>query len=597
MKRQTTWDLSPLGKKINDSAFLKERELMAKKYSDFARKWKKDKSFLTDEKSLKKALDQYEKLSQLGTKEMTYLSLRKNVETTNIDIQKAIKKAEEFYRKRIQEIRFFGLELGAIDKKQQKIFIQSPELKKYKHYLEMLFNESRFYLSEKEENILSLKSGVAHGNWQSMLSEFLSKQSREVYVEEGKKVIKKEQTFSEIQSLIHHPKKKIRNTAAKVMHGILSEHSDIAEKEFNSILENAKINAELRGYERPDHGRITSDDITFDIVDTMAEVVSDNFNVSKNFYAFKAKVLKQDKLAYHERNLEVGTLSGEHDYETSISIVDAALSNVDEGFVTIYRDMVDTGKIDVYPRKGKRGGAFCSYWSKDNPVYVMLNHTNQILDTTTLAHEIGHAIHGTLTKQESAINYDTPMFVAEIASNFCEEYVFDEIGESLSDKEQFLLNIKRIDAFISSVFRQIAAYNFERNVHDEFAKEGYLSKKQIGALFTKHMKSYMGSRVNQDPGSENWWVYWSHFRSPFYVYSYASGLLLANAMRAKVKENPEYIASVKKFFSTGTSMSPQELFDSIGIDITDPHFWQSGIDEIKDLLTETQKLAKKLGKI
>lgn len=597
MKLQTQWDLSELGSGINDPAFKIERELMQKKYTSFAQKWKKDKTFLTNEKSLKKALDQYEKLSQLGTKELTYIYLMRQVDSSNIDLQKAEKKAEEFFQGLAKDIRFFILELGTIEDKIQKEFLTSLLLENYKHFLGNTFNQSRYRLSEKEEHILSLKSGVSHGNWQSMLEQFLSKETREVFVVQDKKIIKKEQTFAEIQALIHYKNKRVRDTAAKALHNILESYSDLAEKEFNSILENKKINDDLRGYERADHARILSDDVTFDIVDTMTEVVTDNFNLAKGFYKLKSQIMKVDKLQYHERNVSLGEIKQEFSYEKSVDIVDQAIAGIDSEFHSIYRDMIDTGHVDVFPRKGKRGGAFCMYWGHSDPVYVMINHTDRVTDVTTLAHEMGHAIHGTLTKKETVLNYDTPMFVAEIASNFCEEYVFDLIAKNLSDNERLVLNMEKIGGFISSVQRQIAAYNFEREIHTEFRKEGYISKDVIGKIFTKHMKSYMGPAVSQDAGSENWWVYWGHFRKPFYVYTYASGLLLANAMRAKVSENPEYISSIKKFFSTGTSISPQELFDSIGIDITDPHFWQSGIDEIKDLLKETKKLAKKLGKI
>jgi oligoendopeptidase F len=597
MKLQTIWNLSEIGKSIKDSSFKLERIALEKKYTSFSKKWRKDKSFLTNDKSLQKVLNQYEKLSDFGTKELTYIYLMRQVDTVNIDLQKAEKKAEEFFQNQAQLTRFFILELGTIDKINQKKFLKSPLLKTYHHFLKNIFDQAKFRLSEKEEHILSLKSGVSHGNWQAMLGEFLSKQSREVLVLDEKKVIKKEQTFAEIQSLTQHENKRIRTKAAEAVHEILAEHAPLAEKEFNSILENKKINDDLRGYNRADHSRILSDDINFDIVDTMTGVVTDNFKLAKDFYKLKAQLLGQDNLAYHERNVTTGNISSEHDYETSVKLVDQALQNIDSEFVDIYRDMITGERIDVFPRKGKRGGAFCMYWGYSDPVYVMLNHTNRVTDTTTLAHEIGHAIHGTLTKQESSINYDTPMFVAEIASNFCEEYVFDLISEELSDKERLVLNMEKIGSAVSSIMRQVAAYNFERNIHDEFREEGYLSKDQIGKIFTKHMKSYMGPAVVQDDGAENWWVYWGHFRNPFYVYTYASGLLLANAMRAKVSENPEYISSVKKFFSTGTSMSPQELFDSIGIDITDGNFWQTGIDEISDLLKETKKLAKKLGKI
>ena len=597
MKLQTQWNLSALGSGVNDPVFAQERTLVEKKYAAFARKWKKDQSFLHDEKSLKKALDTYQTITELGTKELTYIYLMRQVHSTDIALQKAEKKAEEFYQEQAQVIRFFVLTLGTIEKKYQKKFLSSKELETYHHFLKGIFDNAEFLLSEKEEYILSLKSGVAHGNWQSMLAEFLSKQSREVFVMDGKKTVKKRQTFAEIQSLTHHTNKRVRSAAATAVHEILAEFAPLAEKEFNSILENKKINDNLRGYTRPDHARILSDDINFEIVDTMTGVVTNNFKLAKDYYKLKSQLLKTEKLAYHERNVPVGDITSEHNYEQSVDLVRQALERIDNEFVEIYNDMIDGGRIDVYPREGKRGGAFCMYWGYSDPVYVMLNHTNRITDTTTLAHEIGHAINGVLMKKESPINYDNPMFLAEIASNFCEEYVFDLINEELSDKERLILNMEKIGGAVSSIMRQVAGYNFEREIHDVFRAEGYISKEQIGTIFSKHMKSYMGTSVTQDAGSENWWVYWSHFRSPFYVYTYASGLLLANAMRAYVKENPAYIDSVKKFFSTGTSMSPQELFDSIGIDITDAAFWQSGIDEIKDLLKETKKLAKKLGKI
>ena len=597
MKRQTQWDLSGLGSGINDPDFLAERQALAKKCASFARKWKKNKKFLTDEVVLKKALREYEKLGTMGTRELMYIFLSRQVDSTSIRLQKAEKKAEEFFQNCNKEIRFFTLDLGMTDTKHQKIFLKSPLLVSYKNFLKNIFDQAKYRLTEKEEHILSLKQGVSHGNWASMLEQFLSKQTRTVFVLEQGKVVKKEQSFADIQSLIHSSNARVRKKAAQAVNDILSQHADIAEKEFNSILENKKINDDLRGYDRPDHSRILSDDINFEIVDTMTEVVTDNFKLAKDFYKLKSQLLKKDKLAYHERNVSVGDIQQEFTYEKSVDIVAESMQNIDAEFLDIYQDMIQGNRIDVLPRVGKRGGAFCAYWGHADPVYIMLNHTNRVTDVTTLAHEMGHAIHATLTKKESPINYHTPMFVAEIASNFCEEYVFDRITQELSEKEQLILNMEKIGSAISSIMRQVAGYNFEREIHDLFREEGYISKDHIGKIFTKHMKSYMGPAVSQDVGSENWWIYWSHFRRPFYVYSYASGLLLANAMRAKVAENQEYISSVKKFFSTGTSIPPQELFDSIGIDITDPNFWQSGIDEIKDLLKETKKLAKKLGKI
>ncbi|MEK7069951.1 MAG: M3 family metallopeptidase, partial [Patescibacteria group bacterium] len=138
---------------------------------------------------------------------------------------------------------------------------------------------------------------------------------------------------------------------------------------------------------------------------------------------------------------------------------------------------------------------------------------------------------------------------------------------------------------------------FELELHNDFRKKGYLAKDDIGKLFQKHMASYMGSAVLQSEGSQNWWIYWGHIRSFFYVYSYASGLLIAKAMQASYSKDKTFMDKVKSFLSAGTSDSPKNIFLKMSIDISDKKFWEEGLSHIDNMLKETQKLAKKLGKI
>jgi oligoendopeptidase F len=154
----------------------------------------------------------------------------------------------------------------------------------------------------------------------------------------------------------------------------------------------------------------------------------------------------------------------------------------------------------------------------------------------------------------------------------------------------------RLNDEVSTIFRQVACYRFEQSLHDQFRQKGYLSKQDIGKLFQMHMASYMGESVEQSPGSENWWVYWSHIRSFFYVYSYASGLLISKSLQNSVKKEPRFIGKVKEFLSAGLSDSPKNIFRKLGIDITDKQFWEKGLEEVETLLNETTSLAKKLGK-
>lgn len=598
MKLQTTWNLSGLGSGINDPSFILERELMKKKYISFARKWKKDKTFLTDEKSLKKALDQYEKLSQLGNKEQVFIFLSMQVDAGNSELQAAYKKMSYFINEMGNLIRFFILDLGKIDIKNQNQFLKSEVLNDYHNFLKNIFAQSKHYLSDKEEKILSLKSGVSNSNWSEMMDEFLAQSQREILIPQEKGSPQKQLVGLEsIITYTGHQNKKIRSVADAAFTSILSEFEPIAEKEFNSLLEDKKINDELRGYLRPDSSRHINEDMDTEAVDILREVVGENFKISRAYFKLKSQLLKQEKFKYSERNLEYGKVSKKYSYPDSVDLVAKAFNKIDPEFTKIFLQFVLEGNIDVDPRKGKRGGAFCMSYGVADPVYIMLNHTESVRDIATIAHEMGHAIHAVLGKKEHQLNYDTPMCTAEAASTFCEDFVFQELLADVNEEERLTLMMKQLQDKVNTIFRQIAAYNFEFEVHNEFREQGFLSKEVIGKLFNKHMKSYLGSSFELDNDSALGWVYWSHFRSPFYVYSYSMGLLCAQSMQAKFKENPEFISDIIEFYRTRTSLSPKEIYAKMGMDITDPHFWQSGINEIKDLLKETKKLAKKLGKI
>lgn len=187
--------------------------------------------------------------------------------------------------------------------------------------------------------------------------------------------------------------------------------------------------------------------------------------------------------------------------------------------------------------------------------------------------------------------------IAEVASTFFEDFVLEKLLEDTDDEERLTLMVEKMDDNISSIYRQVAAYRFEQELHKRIRDEGYLSKKTISEIFIKHMKSYMGDAVMVDQGAQYGWVYWGHFRTFFYVYSYASGLLISKSLQKMVHEDFRAISKVKEIFSSGSSMSPTQLFKSVGIDITETDYWKEGLSETERLFEETQKIAKKLGKI
>lgn len=594
----TSWNLTPLFKNEKDPAIEKERKKSEKVSLTFVNKWKNRTDYLKNPQVLKSALDDYNIWltdTANNAKEDYYFGLLSAINQNDPAIKARSNKADELSKKIQNDIQFFELKLAKVSPNIQKKFLIYKPLAPYKHFLEKLFTQSKYLLSDAEEKILNLKSAPAYTNWVKMVSGLISKEERLVLQQNGKKEMK---NFEELLSLMESKNKKERDSAAEGFNDILSKNLDIIENEFNSVLLDKKINDDLREYPRPDMSRLLGDDIDSDIVDTVVKTVSKHFGIAKRYYKLKAKLLGVKKLKYHERNVEYGKLDKKYTFEQGVILIKKTFSNLDNEFTEIFSRFVEKGQIDVFPKKGKRGGAFCTYGLISFPVYVMLNWTNLLDDVRTCAHEMGHAINDELIKkQQNALNFGTPTSTAEVASTFMEDFVIEELAKEADDETRLALLMSKLNQDVSSIFRQVAFYNFEWEVHKKFREIGYLSKETIGKIFQKNMDSYMGPAVEQSEGSENWWSYVWHFRSFFYVYSYAMGLLISKSLQSLVREDKRAITKVKTFLSTGLSESPKDIFRKLNIDITDNKFWEKGLTEVDTLLNETEQLAKKLGKI
>lgn len=593
---KTEWDLSKLFKSDDDPKIAEQRKLMQEKVKEFIEKWKKRDDYLKEPGILKEALDDYESLLRKyggGGNEEYYFWLKTQIDQNNPKLKAKFNQINELAKKLENETNFFVLRLAKIPGKEQAKFLDSNELNEYKHFLEMIFREAKHLLNEEEEKILNLKSTASHENWVKMTSEFLGKEEREVLTEKG---IKEKKNFSEILEMMSSPDKKARDSAGEAFNDILSKNADVAEHEINSILLDKKVDDELRKMPRPDYSRHLSDDIKSELVDGLIKAVSKRFDLSKKYYKLKANLLGVKKLQYHERNVHYGNTKKEYTYEESVNMVYGVLRNLDEEFAKIFKGFVENGQIDVYPRKNKKMGGFCSFKLKDNPIFIMLNYVNNIDQIRVIAHETGHGINFELTKKQNMLNTRISLATAETASTFMEDFALKEVLKDADDELRLELMTMKLNEDVSSVMRQTACYMFEQELHKSFREKGYLSKEEIGKLFQKHMESYMGDSVEQSKGSENWWVYWWQIRRFFYNYSYASGLLISKAMQNSVKQNPKFIEKVKGFLSAGSSDSPESIFEKMGIKL-DEKFWNKGLDEVENLLNETEKLAKKLGKI
>ena len=595
---QYTWDLSCLLAKEDDSIIQEKRNKITQENYDFIEKWKDGRDYQSDPEVLNEALCEYENmLRKHGAwgDEAYYFHLRHETAQNDPTIKAKSRNAEEFATKILNDLKFFELNISKISCADQAKFLAFPGLAPYKHFIERLFAESKHLLSEAEEKIISLKAPVSYANWAKLTAGFLTSEERKIQMQDESFEVK---SFSEISSLLRNNNKKVRDSAAKCFNEILAKYRDVAEAEINSVLLNKKIDDELRGFDQPYSSRLLSDDIEPKIVETLLSSVSGRFDIPNEFYKLKAQLLGLKKLEYHERNVEYGKISKKIEFKEAINILRKAFSGLDDQFLDIFDSLLKNQSIDAFPAKGKRDGAFCSHNLLSEPTFVLLNYTGTISDVSTFAHEIGHAINNELMRNsQNSLYFGTSLAVAEVASTFMEDFVLQELQNKADDELRLSILVAKLDMDISSIFRQVACINFEKELHYLFREKGYLSKDEIGSLFQKHMSSYMGDYVEQSIGSENWWIHWNHIRSYFYNYSYANGLLISKALQRMVKQDPRDVGKVKKILSAGLSMSPKEIFADVGINLAQEDFWSQGLDEVEELLQQTKFLAKKLGKI
>lgn len=584
---KTTWNLQLMYKSSKDLQIEKDMKELEVAYEKFAKKWSTNQLFIKEKKVLLQALEDYLMLQDKtsSSKAFAYFYFARDVDSDNGMLAAMLTKITERITTVSNKTLFFCLKLGRLEPKFQKEILKDIAFEKYHYFLEMIFKGSAYQLSEPEEKILSLKYGPAYQSWVDANEKAIGKLS----VKWKGKNIPIHQAAGLVLSLPRKDRAKIHSLVMEQYKSI----SLLAEAELNAIFQDKKINDELRGYEKPYSETVLGYQNTDKEVEQLVKTVSDSYGVSHRLYSLKAKLMGLPKLAMYDRSMGLQGSKMKFTFEQGVDIVRTAFEKVDPKYAAILDSFVENGQIDVYARLGKKGGGYC--WGGHNrPTYILLNWTDDLRSVSTLAHEMGHAIHGQLSKSQGVLYEGHPISTAEVASTLFENFVFDELILQLSEKERVYAKYNQIQDFVSTVFRQIASFQAELEMNLRSRKEGFLSDEELCAIRIKHFSNYLGKSVELTK-NDGWdWIAHSHIRYFFYVYSYAYGSLISTAIYKKYKKDNSFVNEINTFLSAGESKSPYDIFKSMGIDTSKSSFWKEGIDFIEEEIIKLEKEAKRL---
>ncbi len=486
------------------------------------------------------------------------------------------------------ELLFFELELMAAKPEIIDRLLEDPILDNYKHFVHAarLFREHK--LVEGEERILEEKANTGGRAFERLFEESVSDIVFHITLDG------KEQTLTEpeVLALLKEPSREVRKAAAESLTQGLLEHGRLLTFIFNTLVYDKAVDDRLRRYEYPEQARNLSNELDRETVETMISTCVEGYPLVARYYRVKKDVLGYDKLYHYDRYAPLFESKETYPFEAAKGIVLESFGRFSSEIGDAAAEFFDKGWIDAEPRKAKRGGAFCMSVTPDLHPYMLMSYLNRKDDIGTLGHELGHGVHFSLSRDQTLLNFNSGLPVAELASTFGEMLVFDSLVSKSDLEEKLALYAEKIEEIFATIFRQAAMYKFEQDLHRDRREQGELTREQIGELWQTNIQAMFQDSVEMGEEHANWWMYVNHFiGSPFYVYAYSFGELLVMALYSMYKREGEaFVPKYVELLKAGGSCSPQELLGRVGIDIRDPEFWRGGMKIVEGLVGDFEKL-------
>ncbi|MCB1336725.1 MAG: M3 family oligoendopeptidase [Maritimibacter sp.] len=581
------WDLSDLYAAPDAPEIARDLETLAGACADFAARYEGKLAGL-DSAGMLACIRDYERIDVLAGRLMSYAGLRYYQLTTDAERAQFLQNLQEQVTDDTNALVFFTLEMNRLpDASLDALIAGNEALARYRPVFERMRAMRPYQLSDELEKFLHDQSSVGAAAWNKLFDETMAGLT---FQPEGEDEMPLEATLN----LLTEPDRPRREAAARELARVFGDNVKLFARIHNTLAKEKEIEDRWRKMPTPQTGRHLSNHVEPEVVEALRNAVVAAYpKLSHRYYELKRKWLGLDTLEVWDRNaplpLEEKRVIG---WDEAKQTVLDAYAGFDPEMAAIAQPFFQKGWIDAGVKPGKAPGAFAHPTVVEAHPYVMLNYLGKPRDVMTLAHELGHGVHQVLAAGQGELLAQTPLTLAETASVFGEMLTFRKLLDGAKDRQaRKVLLAGKVEDMINTVVRQIAFYDFECKLH-EARRDGEITPDGINALWMSVQAESLGPAFSFMDGYETFWSYIPHFvHSPFYVYAYAFGDGLVNALYAVYEEGDADFQ--KKYFEmlkAGGSKHHKELLAPFGLDASDPKFWDKGLSMISGFIDELEAM-------
>ncbi len=582
------WDLSAIY--ASDEAFEAEYAEAEKLAKSFGRH---EKTMLSGAKELLEALADNARLEGVINKLWCYASLNFSLDSSNNAAQGRAYRVKNLAVAADTATWFVAPSLIRLDEAVVKEWYEvCPELKSFSRMIDRSLARKPYTLSDECEKLMA-KMGDCLDSHGEIRSIFANSDLQFGKIRDGKGNLVQVEDSNYIVHLMSDDRR-VRRSAFNCVYKTYEQFANTFATMYSSYVNEQCTLAKIRGYKNSITASTFRDEVTPKIYNNLINSVHKGMPVVYDYFELKRQVLGLDRIHMYDMYAPlVGELSVEYSYEESVEeVLKTAEIFGKEYYDTLKAGLCERGWVDVYPTKGKRGGAFSS-GTPDTEPYILLNYTGTFNDMSTLAHEAGHSMHSYFSrKYNEPHNSHYTIFVAEVASTVNELLLAHrKLRECKSDEEKLYILDQLMNTYKSTLFRQTMFAEFERDMHAICEKGTPLTAEVINGGYKKLINRYFGPKVAKDKQISYEWMRVPHFYTNFYVYKYATCISAASAIVKRIEEEGEsYVGKYIEFLKCGGTKSPLDSLLVAGIDMTDPQVVVGAIEDFSSAISQFREI-------